>query len=77
MEKKIVWKKAPIDTGNEEGARCANSHGHFLYIRFDERTNKWYKCIDNHYRGNTELLEVAKRQLEREAAGEGDSWGEK
>ena len=74
MEKKVVWKKGPVE---ETNARCANSHGHFLYVLFDERTNKWYKAIDHHYRGSVEQLEAAKRQLEREAAGEGDAWGEK
>lgn len=74
MEKKVVWKKAPYEVGE---ARCANSHGHFLFVQFEPRLNKWYKTIDHHYRGGVEHLEVAKRQLEREAAGEGEAYGEK
>jgi hypothetical protein len=75
MDKKVVWKKAPPEA--EVEGRCAVSHGHFLYISYDKRTDKWYKGIDNCYRGGVASMELAKAQLEREAAGEGTAWGEK
>ena len=76
MEKKVVWRKPPPEADLPE-ARCATAHGHFLYVSYDKRTDKWYKAIDNSYRGGVESLELAKRQLEREASGEGDAWGHK
>jgi hypothetical protein len=76
-DKKVVWRKPPADADIEGEVRCAEAHGHFLFIRWDERTSKWFKCIDNRYRGGVESLELAKRQLEREASGEGEAWGQK
>jgi hypothetical protein len=76
MEKKVVWRKPPPEAEIVE-ARCAMAHGHFLYVSYDARTNRWYKAIDHSYRGGVESLELAKTQLLREAAGEADAWGNK
>lgn len=53
----------------------AKAHGHTLLIMGEG--DRWLKWIDRHFRGSVERFDKAKEQLEREAAGEGEAWGNK
>lgn len=45
-------------------------HGHYLSVVRLPHESRWMKWLDGHYKGSCELLEIAMRQLEDEAAGE-------
>lgn len=49
-------------------------HGHHLYVK-RLVDGQWGKWLDGYSRGVVPTLKLAKEQLEREAAGEGTSWG--